>query len=239
MRLSRSVLLAGICLLGTWALVAVASDGSSTQHGAHFIINAKGAGNADLKLDELAEGETRSFTTDEGKPIEITRTAKGYKISIDGKVTNLDLEGEDGYAFHVDADGKSSDGRRIVVMQGGAKVNGDGKHVVVLSGDGEHHAEGGKQVVIMTGNGEQHVLSKKITAKSGDGEEREIKIRLVGGEDGEVINLDDLEDLDLDAEGGGHVVVIRKKVVEDDGGGQQKQIEVLIETDGDGDDDQR
>ena len=80
------------------------------------------AGQVKIETDDLAPGETRSFTSEKGRPVLVTRTENGFEIDVDGKKTVVDLPpgGGDGFEFHTfDEPGEpTADGqpRKHVIM---------------------------------------------------------------------------------------------------------------------------
>lgn len=86
-------------------------------------------------LDELAVGDRRDYTTDGGRPLVVTRDARGYAVEIDGRTIRVDdgdlphAVGHPPLAMHrieIDGDG---DAKRFVVSTGG-----DAERVVVRRG---------------------------------------------------------------------------------------------------------
>lgn len=83
-----------------------------------------------LKLEPMEPGETKTVTSESGRPVTVTRTDDGYTIRTGEKEFTVKTR-LDGDAPHVLLPG----GREVVVMKGHAC--GDDDANVVLSGDGE------------------------------------------------------------------------------------------------------
>lgn len=85
-------------------------------------------------LDELAVGDRRDYTSDNGRTIAVTRDARGYAVEIDGRTIRVDdgdrlhgFVGDSGTAMRrIEIDG---DAQRFVVSTGG-----DAERVVVRRG---------------------------------------------------------------------------------------------------------
>lgn len=87
-------------------------------------------------LDELAVGDRRDYTTDGGRPLVVTRDARGYAVEIDGKTIRVDdgdalrelvvHPGQTMRRIEIDGDGEA---KRFVVSTGG-----DAERVVVRRG---------------------------------------------------------------------------------------------------------
>lgn len=145
------------------------------------------AGLVDIETSELGIGETRTFSSENGHPVLVTRTGDGLEIDVDGKKTVVELppaSGE-GFEFHTFEDGKGADGKprqRVIVkrMDGPGKGDGDGKFVFHGGHDGAHVAihgepgEGGKEVRIIRLGGE---------GKGAPGEAKKVHVVMKGDAD--------------------------------------------------------
>lgn len=205
-------------LLGTAALVALSplavADGAEHES-THFRISTSDAGTVEFDLDELAVGESRSFTTDQGKPVTLTRVEAGYELEVDGKKLDVILDGEAGEGLRIRTAGDGDEGREVVVLK--KHLGGDsGEPTIIVTGDGDD-GEGGKKVV-----------RKRIVTSGGDGD-HEVQVKVLDG--------DDLEGIDLEAlagreHGDGHVIVVKKKIHEGEAGehgDEPKRVEIRIE----------
>ncbi len=194
------------------ALAPAAFAGDTTVEGTHFKISTSDAGTVEFDLDELAVGESRHFTTDTGKPVDVTRTEAGYELAVDGKKLDVILDGEDAASMRIESAGEGDGEREVVFLK---KRAGDGS--------GEPH------VVVMTegddGEGGKRVIRKRIITSGGEGD-GEIQVRVLDGDEDI-----DLEGLEVGDDGDGHVVVIKKKVHEGEAGesGEPRQIEIRVE----------
>jgi hypothetical protein len=137
--------------------------------------------------DEMTLGETRTMTTESGRPVILTRTESGYSVDIDGKKLELatpdpkDL-GENGFRYlMVDADEAGEPGapgekrKKIIIAEASAStdadvsVTADGRKVekrihIVRGGEGGHGQPG------------EHV---KVVVMGKDPDKTELKARLI------------------------------------------------------------
>lgn len=187
---------------------------------------------ADLELPELEVGESRTFHTDGGDPVEVERTEEGLRITVAGKEVMVAKEALGGHGHtYVTGDGADGSAKRVVVLaDAGADVSAEAV-AVVLDGEGEEEARVIKRVE--TGeDGEQKVTVKVLTVDetgeegeevivlrggSGEGEDgpQVIEKRIVVGEDGEekevrvrVLTGDDAEGYSFASDGDSEVVVL-------------------------------
>ncbi len=204
-------------VLGSAALVALAPlavAASSDNDGTHFRISTSDAGTVEFDLDELAVGESRSFTTDQGKPVTVTRVEAGYELEVDGKKLDVVLDGEAGGDMIVRTGEDHGDGRVMIVKKHLGEGSGEPRIIV--------QTDGGE------GEGDRKIVRKRIVTSGGDGD-HEVQVKVLDG--------DDLEDIDLEAltggeHGNGHVVIVKKRVHEGEAGehsGEPKRIEIRIE----------
>jgi hypothetical protein len=106
-----------------------------------LILVGEGGANEVFQVPELAVGESRTFTTESGKTIDVKRMDRGYSLAIDGKT--IVLPGED---VLMGGPGDAGSGRREVrVMrvehsgEGGGEeeiILGDAAHAVFIEGPG-------------------------------------------------------------------------------------------------------
>jgi hypothetical protein len=119
-----------------------------------------------IEGSELAIGETRSFTSEKGVPVQVTRTEKGFEIDADGKKTQIDLPGDptEGLEFETfDHEGKPGEPvqHKVIVK----RLGPDGK-IITQSGD--------SRVVIRSGD----------AAPGSDGKiEKEVRVIRIHGDD--------------------------------------------------------
>ncbi|KAB2949710.1 MAG: hypothetical protein F9K18_15185 [Thermoanaerobaculia bacterium] len=97
-------------------------------------------------LGALAVGESRSFTTEAGKPVTVTRDGEGWELDLDGRKLRVGAagglgEGTDVFVtrhVHVgDEDGKK---KAMVVVTREGEGEGDVVRVVRRHGPGDEHA---------------------------------------------------------------------------------------------------
>lgn len=212
------------------------ADGD-TEHHVKLKLALDGSDSADFVLDNLAVGETRTFTTAEGKPVTATRTETGYDIDVNGKKIHIAGPGSEEHGLQL----HSGDGKKIIVRSGAGENAGQEKNIsVVIAGDGDASAT--------VSSGEPQVRIHKVQRiHGGDGEaEAEVIVRALGA-DGQEIELENLaagqskkivihragaEDqvIDLGDEGQAHVVVIKKLIEGCEGEAAEcEHVEVRVE----------
>jgi len=197
--LTTLTLLALAALLIPGLATADSEDGET-----HFAVVAGDAGKAEFEIKDLKVGETRTFKTDEGKPVTVTRTEDGYDLDVDGKKIVVSTEGISGEGFQVRTrHGEGGEGHEVVVLKDG-EGEGEGHSVVVLSGDEGH--EGAR------------VITKRIVAGEG-GEGKRIEVRVVTGD--EDFDLEGMEAIDV---GGTQILVIQDEEGGEEGGEGERVV---------------
>lgn len=180
------------CLAATVA-IATFAQADEERHIKLMINPSPETGLVTIEGSELAIGESRSFTSERGVPVQVTRTEKGFEIEADGKKTQIDLPGEDGdgvefETFHQEGkpgepvhqkvivkrlgkDGKvvtqSEDGSRIVIRSGQPAPGEDGKvhkEVRVIRLHGGEGADGKKVHLMIDGDHEFAAARAKLIA---------------------------------------------------------------------------
>jgi len=122
------------------ALAAAAATGEPVKESRiKLILNQDGA-HEKVELDDLhdlALGESRSFTTESGKPGVVTRTEKGFELDLDGKKITIAGEPEgaaegdgDVVVFHKKIEIAEGDEARTMVWH--SAEAGDGHQVKVI-----------------------------------------------------------------------------------------------------------
>jgi hypothetical protein len=150
----------GACLVATLAIATFASAEEEKQFKLLLQTNPE-AGLVKIETGELALGETRSFTSEKGRPVLLTRTEQGFEIDVDGKKTVVDLPppGGDGFAWETRDEETAGEGgaqieRHVIVKRLGGdaalQVGGDGPHLEI---HGAEKAAGGKKVIVLGGDG--------------------------------------------------------------------------------------
>ncbi len=105
------------------------------------------AGLVTIETGELALGETRSFTSEKGRPVLLTRTEQGFEIDVDGEKTQIDLPeaGGEGFAWET-REGEAAAGpgeprmeRHVIVKRLGGdaaiQVEGEGRRIEIHPGE--------------------------------------------------------------------------------------------------------
>lgn len=217
----RPFVVLALVAVAVFALSALAGE---TTEKTHFKIITTDAGKVDFELDELAVGETKSFTSDQGKNVEVTRTDEGYSLDVDGKKMEIKIASGAGSAFRFETDGEGHDSREVIVMKKGGAADESDRHVMIVT-DGED--EDGKKVI-----------RKRIVTRVGGEDGEKVEVRVLGDDDAEVIDLEglELEALGEGADGEPHVIVIKKGGDED---GKHRQIQVHVKKKVEKDDDEQ
>jgi hypothetical protein len=161
------------CLAATVA-IATFAQADEERHIKLIINPSPETGLVTIEGSELAIGETRSFTSEKGLPVQVTRTEKGFEIEADGKKTQIDLPGEDGDGFDFETfhdEGKPGEPvkERVIVKRLGkdGKIvtqSGDGSKIIIHSGDpasgAPHKVE--KEVRVIRVHGGEGADGKKV-----------------------------------------------------------------------------
>lgn len=85
-------------------------------------------------LGDLAVGESRTYYSDDGVPVTITRTENGYEVDKDGEVTTIATP----HGVHVLGAAHEGDGQIFIHRQHTEKGEGDDEDTfIMLGGDGE------------------------------------------------------------------------------------------------------
>ncbi len=181
------------CLVATLAIAALA-QAEETKHIKLVLQTDPAAGAVTIETGDLALGETRSFTSEKGRPVLLTRTEQGFEIDVDGKKTVVDLPpaGGDGFEFETteEMEGESAGGekqvqRRVIVHRLGdgaaVQVHGEGSpHIAIHRGDpagagrevrivhlGEGHGKAGEAVHLVMGGDGQFAAARAQLLASG------------------------------------------------------------------------
>ena len=160
-------------------------------------------------ISDLAIGESKTIETDEGKVIDVLRTADGAEIYVDGELLEMDSEGLHEQGLH----------EKHMVRKHVEVICDDDEecdhNVFVMAGDdadGEWVTDGGNHIVIdreieLTCSADENETecSEKMVWISDDGEELE-------GD----FDLEELHEMHGEAGDNHKVIMIKKKVVKDD-----------------------
>lgn len=223
----------------------------TAEHHFKFKFALAGGDSAELELQDLAVGESRQLTTEQGKPVTILRTETGFDIDVDGKKIQIAHPGSDGVLMMHSGAGTEGHGKKIIVRSGHGTGEGGTENIsLVIAGEGEASASAS------AGAGEPRIRIHKIQKMAGaGGETAEVIVRGLSA-DGEEIELENLasgdakkiivhraggEDqvIDLGGDGQAHVVVIKKRVEGCEGEQEAcEQVEVRVEKRSAGDADQ-
>jgi hypothetical protein len=166
--------------IGLGISVAIAVERDSIE------VKIASDGNAEvIRIDELAVGESRTLTTESGKPVTVVREAEALLIDVDGEPYEIRLPepGTDarGFAFVSHKD------HRIVLVD----ADDDGEATVHVEG-----APGAREIVIVRGHGEGE------TGKH---------VRIIHGDDAvDVAAL--MEGIDLE-DGQSKRIVVKRRIV--------------------------
>ncbi len=173
------------CLTAT-LLLASPSPAEEERRVKLLLANNPDAGLISIETSELAVGETRSFTSENGHPVQLTRTESGYEIEVDGKTTKVALPPGSGERFEFETSTDEEPGpdgqkrQRVIV-----KSVGDGKFLFNSSGDGE----GAPHIVLHgdpAGKEGKEVRIIRLDGKDGapgDGELKKVHVMLGGDAD--------------------------------------------------------
>ena len=116
-------------------LGGVAQAGDKEEETTITIATSKDKEATVLKLDQMKPGETKTLTSESGKPVVVTRTGDGYTLKV----------GENEFSVKTFSDGEEPH----VLLPGGKEV-----HVVTVG-------EGDGQSMVFTGDDEKKVVVKK------------------------------------------------------------------------------
>lgn len=143
-RISLALAAAVAALLATGALVADDAGDGRTQ--LRLRLDRDGT-NDQLVVEDLgamAVGESRTFTTEAGKPVTVTRDAEGWDLDVDGKKLRVGDHGGPGDEMiwktrRVAVEGDAGEAKSVVVLT--EETDADGPvHIVRRVGPGGEHA---------------------------------------------------------------------------------------------------
>jgi hypothetical protein len=125
------------------AALVVGAAGAGTGNKRHLVVKVDGGDTIELNLDDLADGETRTFDQ-RGKTIEVTRNGDEMFVTVDGK--RLDGVGTKKVVLHTTetSEGDAATEKRIVVWHAG---EGDAAEIVAY-----RCPEDGTQVLVRREN---------------------------------------------------------------------------------------
>lgn len=102
-----------------------------------------------VDLDAMTPGESRSLTTDAGRPVTVTRAADGWDVEVDGRTLHVDVPAVP------DVDGAMQLVRKQRVVDGSGERH---ESVIVLSGESDEE-DGDVRVVHRVGPGGAHAYA--------------------------------------------------------------------------------
>lgn len=184
----KTIATALVCLTAT-LLLASPSPAEEERRVKLLLANNPDAGLISIETGELTVGETRSFTSENGYPVQLTRTESGYEIEVDGKTTKVALPPASGERFEFETSTDEEPGpdgqkrQRVIVRSVGdgkfhfnSTGNGEGAPHIVLHGDpAGKDGKDGKEVRIIRLDGKD--------GAPGDGELKKVHVMLGGDAD--------------------------------------------------------
>lgn len=218
MRTSKTLSHVLACLVATFAIALLAQ--AEEHRKIKLVLMGDEAGKIEIETEDLALGETRTFTSEKGKTVLLTRDEKGLELDVEGKKTRIELPepgGPSGFEYEIEeaireAGGDAQKEHRVIIkrLSPDSKVEvepGDGTRIQVIGGEpGTAGTEVKKEVRVIHVGGEG--------AEGGDA--KKVHIVLKGDDDlaaarAKLIASGALEGLDAAA---------REKILAALGGGQ-------------------
>jgi hypothetical protein len=162
------------------ALALVSLTQAEEAHKIKLILDGSPeSGRITIEADDLAIGETRSYTSEKGRPVLVTRGENGLEIDVDGKKTVIDLLPSDGEGFELHTFGH----------EGEPGEGGQAKTRVIVKKMG-----GNGQVLIHEGDTAIDIKDGKIVLDDSQG--KEVRIIRLGEGDGKHLRILDGHDKD-------------------------------------------
>ena len=161
---------------------------------------------ADFELTEtnisaLAIGEAQTIETENGRVIDILRTADGAEIYVDGELLEMNFDDEGLHEEHMVRKHVE------VICEDGKECD---KNVFILKSDDRH------TLTLMGDEGKNIFIHKEVELSCSDDEEgSSCSEQVVWISDGEEIELEELHRMHKDSEGH-KVFVIKKEIVTED-----------------------
>lgn len=216
----KSARTAALFTLGLMALLSYTALAGDAEVKTRFKLITPEIGKLDLDLEPLEEGESKTFTTDSGKEVTITRTEEGYTLDVDGKEIKIQAGGDNATAFRFETDGGAGH-REVIVLNKAGEADATDHHVMIVT-NGED--EDGKKVI------RKHIVTR-VDGKDGE----TVDVKVLGDGEAQVIELEGLaEALGESADGKPHVIVIRKSSGSE-GGEHKIEVRVKAKAEKDGD----
>lgn len=164
------------CLAATFAIALLVE--AEEQRKIKLVLMGGDAGKIEIETEDLAVGETRSFTSEKGKTVLLTRDDKGLEMDVEGKKTRIELPepgtAHQGFEYEIEEDvreegGEAKTEKRVIIkkLSHDSKVemrHSDGTRVEVI---GEPGAAAGEPVrkevrVIHMGDGQDKDGKKQV-----------------------------------------------------------------------------
>lgn len=142
-RIALVVAVVAIAALAAGTLVAEDSTDGRTR--LRLMLDRDGADDQ-LEVDDLGDmevGETRSYTTEAGKPVTVTRDDDGWDLDVDGRKVRVGDHGGPGDPMvwksrRVTVEGGEGEAQSVMVLTEESDVSGPVRVVRRLGPDGEH-----------------------------------------------------------------------------------------------------
>lgn len=171
------------CLAACFAIALFAQ--AEDQRKIKLLLMNDDSGKIEIETEDLALGETRTFTSEKGKTVLLTRDEKGLELDVEGKKTRIELPEPGGSGFEYEIEealreegGEAQKEHRVIIKRLGhdSKVElapGDGTRIQVIGGEpGAAGTEVQKEVRVFHLGGE-----------GTNGEAKKVHIVLNGGDD--------------------------------------------------------
>jgi len=184
-----------IITLAAIAILTTTSVQAQTEEKMVVAIKTDHFALAKTDISELAVGEAKTIETENGKVIDILRTADGAEVYIDGKLLEMDFDDEGLHEEHMI--------RKHVAIICANDEDCD-KHVVIHSDDDSDITEW------ITEDGDNVIIHKEIELTCTDDEEgTSCSDKMVWTSDGDEIDIEELHK--KHADGKGYKVIVIKK----------------------------
>lgn len=142
-RIALALAAVAAAALAAGTLVADDADEGRTQ--LRLMLDRDGT-NDQLVVEDLGElevGESRSFTTEAGKPVTVTRDEEGWDLDVDGKKVRVGDHGAPGEAMtwktrRVAVEGEEGEAKSVVVLTEESDADGPVRIVRRVGPGGEH-----------------------------------------------------------------------------------------------------
>lgn len=172
------------CLAACFAIALFAQ--AEDQRKIKLMLMNDDSGKIEIETEDLVLGETRTFTSEKGKTVLLTRDEKGLELDVEGKKTRIELPepgGPSGFEYEIEEalreeGGEAQKEHKVIIkrLSHDSKVElapGDGTRIQVIGGEpGAAGTEVQKEVRVFHLGGE-----------GTNGEAKKVHIVLNGGDD--------------------------------------------------------